>query len=46
MELGNPNTAWGFVHWMAVGAIAIGLVLLVGNYFPSIIPARVSSTKL
>ena len=44
--MGDPMTAKGAVHWLAFGALAAGLALLVGTLVPGIIPARAASQRL
>lgn len=43
---GDPKTAKGLVGWVLLGMIGSLLALGVGTIFPSIIPARASSTHL
>lgn len=44
--MGDPMTAKGAVHWIAFGALAAGLALLVGTLVPGIIPAQAKAVKL
>jgi hypothetical protein len=42
----NPGSGRGFVSWAFTGFIGGMLALLLAHFVPSIIPARVTSTKL
>lgn len=44
--MGDPMTGKGAAHWIAFGALAAGLALLIGTLVPGIIPARAASVKL
>lgn len=44
--MGDPMTAKGAAHWLAFGALAAGLALLVGTLVPGIIPARAAGVRL
>jgi hypothetical protein len=43
---GDPTTASGAFGWIALGAVAAVLALVVGTMFPSIIPARATQSRL
>ena len=42
----NPTSGKGFVTWAFTGFIGGLLALLLAHFIPSIIPARVTSTRL
>ena len=42
----GPKTGSGALHLMIMGTVGAVVALLVAQFFPSIIPARVSSVKL
>jgi hypothetical protein len=44
--MGDPTTGKGAIHWIAFGALAAGLALVIGTLVPGIIPARASGVKL
>jgi hypothetical protein len=43
---GDPKTLMGAAGWIALGAGAAVVALLVGSLVPSIIPARASQSRL
>lgn len=42
----NPKTFGGLVHWAGIGVGAAILALVIGAFFPSIVPARATQVRL
>jgi uncharacterized membrane protein YeaQ/YmgE (transglycosylase-associated protein family) len=42
----SPRTGTGALHLIIMGATGAVVALLIAQFFPSIIPARVASVKL